>query len=103
VTRQIAAAGIAGATDFVVISGAVSGTNNASVVLTLFKNGVATPYTTSVTCTGVGDNQGFNIAGVTYTAAVDAVYELRATAPAGTYNFVDVTLLCQAQPVRSFV
>lgn len=104
VTRQITAAGIAGATDFIAISGAVSGTNNASVVLTLYKNGVATPYTTSVTCTGVGDNQGFNISGVTYTGASagNAVYDLRATAPAGTYTFVDVTLLCQAQPVRSF-
>jgi hypothetical protein len=104
VTRQVAAAGVAGATDFFIASGAVSGGNNNSVVIEIFKNGVATGYKTSVTCTGAGDNQGFNIAGLSYTAAPsDAVYTLRATGPAGSYTFVDVTMLVQAQPVRSFV
>jgi len=104
VTRQIATAGLAGATDFIIVSGSVSGANNANVLVTLYKNGNPTPYRASVTCTGAGDGQGFNIAGITYTDAGDgdAVYDVRATGPAGSFVFTDVTLLVQAQPVRSF-
>lgn len=104
VTRQIASAGIAGATDFVLASGSVSGANNTNVLIELYKNGAPTGYKTSVTCSGAGDQQGFNIAGLTYSAAPgDAVFDLRATGPAGSYVFTNVALVVQAQPVRSFV
>jgi hypothetical protein len=93
---------VAGVTDFIIASGSVSGGNNNNVLVELYKNGVATGYKCSVTCTGAGDAQGFNIAGLTYTAG-SAEFSLRATGPAGSYVFTDVTLLVQAQPVRSFV
>jgi hypothetical protein len=103
VTRLIASAGAAGATDFVIGTGTVSGQNNNNVTVTLFRDGVATPYTTSVTCSGANDNVGFNIAGILYKAGADAVYELRATAPAGSYTFKTTNLIVQSQPVRTFV
>jgi hypothetical protein len=104
VRRLINTAGIAGATDFVVISGTIAGGNNNTVRLTLYKNGAPTPYTTSVTCTGAGDFQGFNLAGITYTdGAQDATYAIYASGPAGTYDLADLFLVAQAQPVRSFV
>ncbi len=62
VTRLVQTAGLAGATDFVVASGSVAGANNANVLVELYKNGVATGYKASVTCSGAGDEQGFNIA-----------------------------------------
>jgi hypothetical protein len=93
---------VAGATDFVVASGAVSGSNNANVLIELYKNGAATGLKTSVTCSGGSDAQGFNLAALQYTATVDAVYELRASGPAGNYTFTNVSLTIQAQPVRSF-
>lgn len=102
VTRQIASASIAGATDFLIASGSVSGANNANVVVEIWKNGVLTAYSTSVTCSGAGDDQAFNIAGITYTAGVNAQYELRARGPNGSYTFKNVLLVAQAQPVRSF-
>jgi hypothetical protein len=103
VTRLIQTAGIAGATDFTIASGSVSGANNANVLVELYKNGAPTGYRCSVTCTGAGDAQGFNIAGLTYTASPgDAVFDLRATGPAGSYVFTNVTIVIQAQPVRSF-
>ena len=106
VTRLVATAGVAGASDLVIISGSVSGANNANVVLRLFKNGVATSYLTSVTCSGAGDNQGFSLVGITYTDAGDgdAIYDLRASSSAaGNFSFVDISVVVQAQPVRSYV
>lgn len=103
VTRWIATAGIAGATDFFIVTGGVSGPNNNNVLLEVYKNGVATGYKTSVTCSGGGDSQGFNIAGLTYSAGADAEFEVRASGPAGNYTFVNTTIIVQAQPVRSFV
>jgi hypothetical protein len=93
---------VAGATDFIIASGGVAGGNNNNVLVELWKNGVATGLKTSVTCAGASDAQGFNLAGLSYTATVDAVYELRANAPAGSYTFTNVTLVVQAQPVRNF-
>lgn len=92
----------AGTTNFIIASGGVSGPNNSNVTVTLFKNGAATPYAASVTCTGAGDIVGFNIAGIDY-STVAATYELRVSAPAGSHTFSGVNLLVQAQPVRSFV
>jgi len=102
VKRLINTAGLAGATDFLIVTGTVAGPNNNNVRLELYKNGVATGYVTSVTCTGAGDYQGFNIAGITYTGGNDATYDLRATGPAGSYTFQSVVIVAQAQPVRSF-
>jgi hypothetical protein len=93
---------VAGVTDFVIISGSVSGGNNNNVLLELYKNGAPTGFKASVTCTGVGDEQGFNIAAIMYTAG-NAIYDIRATGPAGSYTFTDVSIIAQAQPVRSFV
>lgn len=104
VSRQINAVGLTGATDFLVVTGGVNGPNNDNVTLEIYKNGVATGYKTSVTCSGGADVLGFNIAGISYTDAVaEAVYEVRANAPAGNFNFSNVALIVQAQPVRSFV
>jgi hypothetical protein len=100
VTRSSAVAGI---TDFIIASGSVAGGNNNNVVVEIFKGGVATGYKASVTCAGAGDAQAFNIAGITYTAAGTATYDIRATGPAGSYTFTDVSIIAQAQPVRSFV
>ena len=106
VTRLVGTGGVAGASDVVIISGAVSGANNARVVVRLYKNGNATAYQTSVTCSGAGDNLGFSLVGITYTDAGegDAIYELRASSSnAGTFVFADMSVVVQAQPVRSYV
>jgi hypothetical protein len=106
VTRQVSTALIAGASDLIIISGAVSGANNANVLVRLFKNGVATGYLTSVTCSGAGDDQGFSLVGITYTDAGDgdAVYDLRASSSsAGSFVFSDINVVVQAIPVRSYV
>jgi hypothetical protein len=104
VTRLIASASIAGATDFIIVDGAVEGGNNELVTLALYKNGAPTPYEVGVTCQGAGRPVGFNLAGITYTdGATDAVYDVRVTGDAGNKVFSDVSLIVQAQPVRSFV
>jgi hypothetical protein len=102
VTRLIASAGIAGATDFIIASGSISGPNNSNVRMEIFKDGVATGFVASVTCTGISDVQGFNVVGIAGKTGADAVYDLRASGPAGNYTFQSITLLAQAQPVRSF-
>jgi hypothetical protein len=103
VTRLIASASLAGATDFVIIDGNVEGPNGDLVTISLYKNGAVTAYTTSVTTTGAGEPVGFNLAAISYTAAPgDAVYEVRVSGDAGNKTFSNTTLLCQAQPVRSF-
>lgn len=103
VTRSIAAAGLAGATDFIIAQGSVAGPNNNNVVIELYKNGAPTGFKTSVTCSGASDFQGFNLAAIVYTASVDAAYDLYISGPAANHDFKDVTLLVQAQPVRSYV
>lgn len=101
VTRLGAALG--GTLDFVIISGSVSGGNNNNVTVDLYRNGVATGYRCSVTCSGAGDRVGFNLAAITSIEAADSVYDLRAVAPAGNYTFTDMVLVAQAQPRRTFV
>jgi hypothetical protein len=101
VTRLGATLG--GTLDFIIASGSVSGGNNNNVTVELFKNGVATGYRASVTCSGAGDRVGFNIAALEAIDAANSVYDIRAMAPAGSYTFTDVLLLVQAQPRRSFV
>ena len=106
VTRLVANGGVAGASDNVVISGSVSGANNANVLVRLFKNGAPTSYVTSVTCSGAGDDQGFSLVALAYTDAGDgdAIYDLRASSSAaGTFVFKDISVIIQAIPVRSYV
>jgi len=103
VTRAIASASLAGATDFITIGGGVQGANNANLTLELYKDGLATGLKASVTCTGPTETVGFNIAGLQYKGGADAVYDLRANGPAGNYTLVNVAMIMQAQPVRSFV
>lgn len=102
ITRLIAAAGLAGGTDLITVSGGVNGANNSNVTVELFINGAASGIKSSVTCSGGTDIVGFNFAGLRYNA-VDTTYELRASGPAGTYNFSNVEMILQSQPVRSFV
>jgi len=106
ITRLVQTAGVAGASDNVVISGVVSGANNANVVVRLFKNGAPTGYVTSVTCSGAGDDQGFSLVGLNYTdaSAGDAVYDLRASCSnVGSFVFKEISIVIQAIPVRSYV
>ena len=102
VTRLVTSAGLAGATDFVIIDGNVEGPNGDLVTIALYKNGSPTPYTTSVMTTGASEPIGFNLAALSYTAA-DAVYEIRVSGDAGNKTFSKTSLICQSQPVRSFV
>lgn len=94
--------GAAGCTDFIICDGQVEGPNNDLVTIQVFKNGAPTPYEVSVTTQGVGRPVGFNIAGITYSDN-DPVFDVRVSGDAGNKTFTDVTLLVQAQAVRSFV
>jgi hypothetical protein len=102
VTRLVTSAGIAGATNFIIIDGNVEGPNGDLVTVELFKNGAPVGYSTSVSCTGAGEPVGFNLAAIDYTTS-DTFYEVRVRGDAGSKIFTEVTLLAQAQPVRSFV
>lgn len=106
VTRYIATAGIAGATDFVIVQGSVTGSSNGTIRVSLYKNGVDTGWSVTVNCTGNTEPISFNIAALNYTASVDATYSLYITAIAatdnGNYTFTNTVILAQAQAVRSF-
>jgi hypothetical protein len=103
VTRQVASAGVAGATTLLTISGAVSGPNNANVTVALYANGVVTPFRSSVTCSGTGDNVGFSLTGINYSSPGDAEYTVYAAATnASNYDFSNVVLVAQSHPVKSF-
>lgn len=104
-TRLINSASLAGATDFIIVSGNVDGPNNDNVTCTLYVNNVATPYTTTVTCQGGGEAVGFNLVAIKYTAnsaSNDAVYELRVSGTPGAKNFRNVNMVCQSQPVGDY-
>lgn len=104
VTRAIATAGLAGATDFIIVQGDVAYANGVDVTIELFKNGVATGFKTTVTGRGAANKVSFNLAALSYTATVDAVFDVRASSSAAnSATFTDVVVLAQAQPVRSFV
>lgn len=95
--------GIAGASVRLTANGDVAGANNTAVTVTLYKNGAATPFKTTVATRGAANPVSFNIAGLTYNDT-DAVYDLRAaTDTNGSYTFSNVLLLCEDVPVRSFV
>jgi hypothetical protein len=95
--------GVAGSTVQTIASGQIAGNNGNEVTVTLFINGTATPFRQTVTTSGSSNRIGFNIAGLSYVGPADAVFELRASAPSGTYTFEDVIFIVQAQPVRNFV
>lgn len=103
VTRLVASASLAGATDFIIVDGNVEGPNGDSVTVQLYKNGSAMPFTTTVSTTGAGEPIGFNLVALSFTAAPgDAVYEVRVSGDAGVKTFSNTVFVCQAQPVRSF-
>jgi hypothetical protein len=103
VTRAIQSASIAGATDFIIIDGNIEGPNNDEATIQLYKNGVAMPFTQSVTLRGASRPVGFNLAAFSYTAVPgDAVYEVRVSGDPGVKTLTNTLMLCQAQPVRSF-
>jgi len=102
VTRLVTSAGLAGGADFVIIDGNVEGPNGDLVTVALYKNGNPTPYTTSVMTTGAGEPIGFNLAALAYTD-VDATYEVRVSGDPGNKTFSKTSMICQSQPVRSFV
>jgi hypothetical protein len=103
VTRLIGTAGLAGATDFIIIDGDVEGPNNNVVTMAVYKNGAPTPFALSMTTQGNGRPVTLNASGLSYSAAPgDAVYEIRVSGDSGTYIFTNIDLICQAQPVGSF-
>ena len=104
IQRLIGTAGLQGATDFLIVSGAVAGPNNDVVSIELFKNGVATGYKVYAACQGSAQPMGFGFSALTYTAGPgDALYELRVNGnSAGNKDFTNVTFLCQTQPVNSY-
>jgi hypothetical protein len=106
ITRLITSIAIAGGSDLIIVDGNVDGGSGDTITFMLYKNGVATGYTISVTTTGAGEPIGFNLAALVYTSGSDAAYELYVVAPSagdtGTYN-IDFNIIVQRQPVRSFV
>jgi hypothetical protein len=94
--------GVAGSTVQLIATGDIAGPNGNEVTVTLYKNGTPTLFKQTVTTSGAANRIGFNIIGFDYTM-VDATYDLRASAPAGTFTFNDVAIIAQSQPVRSFV
>jgi hypothetical protein len=94
--------GVTGSTVQLIATGDIAGGNGNEVTITLYKNGTPTLFKQTVTTSGAANRIGFNIIGFDYTM-VDATYDLRAAAPAGSFTFNDVAILAQSQPVRSFV
>lgn len=94
--------GAAGCTDFLICDGAVEGPQNNLVNVSIFKNGAPTGFEASVTTQGAGRPVEFNIAAIAY-SDTDPTYDVRVSGDTGNKTFVDVTLLAQAQAVRSFV
>jgi len=104
VIRDILSVAIPGATDFVIFNIDVEGPNGNLVTVEVYKNGLSTGFKTSVTTNGAGKPESINVAGLGYTdGATDAAWALFVYGDAGNYTFTNGSLLCQAQPVRSFV
>ena len=104
VIRDIQTAAIPGATDFVLLNIDVEGPNGNLVTVEFYKNGVSTGYKVSITTNGAGKPESINVAGLGYTdGATDAEWAVYVYGDAGNYTFTNGSLVCQAQPVRSFV
>jgi hypothetical protein len=93
---------VPGASDFIIVDGNIEGPNGDTVTISLYKNGVAMGFTSSVSCTGAGEPIGFNIAAFAYTPTVDAVYEVRISGDVGAKTVTNLSIIVQAQPVRDF-
>ena len=102
VTRKVTSAGIAGATDNTLVSGAVAGNVNDVVDITLYRNGAATSFGTTITCQGVGRPMSFQMNAWNY-STVDAVYDVRVSGSTGTATFSNVIIIARAIPVRSYI
>jgi hypothetical protein len=103
VIRDVATAGITGATDLVIFNIDVEGPNGNLVTAEIYKNGVSTGYRSSVTTNGAGKPESINLVGIGYTATVDVDWQVYVYGDAGNYTFTNGSLLAQAQPVRSYV
>lgn len=95
--------GVAGSTVQTLVSGQIAGNNGNEVTLTLYVNGAPTAFRQTVSTSGAANRVAFNIAALNYIAGADGVFDVRASAPAGTYTFENFVFITQAQPVRSFV
>ena len=95
--------GVAGSTVQTLVSGQIAGGNGNEVTVTLYLNGNPTAFRQTVSTSGAANRVAFNIAALSYVAGTDGVFDVRASAPAGTYTFEDFVFIAQAQPVRSFV
>lgn len=94
--------GAPGCTDFILVTGDVEGPNGDLVTVELFKNGAPTGFRSTVALGGAGRPVSFNLSALLYSDN-DPVFDVRVSGDAGDKTFTNVGLLCQNQPVRSFV
>lgn len=105
VTRTLGS--VQGSRTLIVASGEVSGPNGREVTVRLFKNGVPTDFSATVTTTGSANVQSMTLSGFDFFLAppTDVTYDLRATSPgaATSFTFTNWSFVVQAQTVRDFV
>lgn len=105
VTRTLGA--VQGSRTLIVASGEVSGPNGREVTVRLFKNGVPTDFSSTVTTTGSANVQSMTLSGFDFflNPPADVTYDLRASSPGAAANitFTNWTFVVQAQTVRDFV
>ena len=99
--------GVQGSRTLIVASGEVSGPNGREVTVRLYKNGVPTDFSSTVTTTGSANVQSMTLSGFDFflNPPPDVVYDLRASSPGAAANitFTNWTFVVQAQTVRDFV
>jgi len=84
------------------IAGSLSGTNNADVTVTLYKNGAATPWQTVVTSRGPGVEVAFSFSAIDAVVTTDTTYALMVKGSvAGSQTFFNVVFVANNIPVRS--
>jgi hypothetical protein len=97
----------AGSRTLIVASGEISGPNGREVTVRMFKNGVATDTSATVTTTGAANIESFTISGFDFflDPPANVTYDLRASSPGAAVNFTftNLTFVVQAQTVRDFV
>lgn len=76
------------------LTGLVAGAAASEVAIGLYAGGVLVGNRTMVATTGAGSPIAFEV-GATYVAALDTVYDVRATGTAGDYAFSGLTLTAQ--------
>lgn len=96
-----------GSRTLIVASGEVSGPGGREVTVRVFKNGVPTDFSATVSTTGAANQQSYTISGFDFflDPPANVIYELRASSPgaAANFTFSNLTLVVQAQTVRDFV